>query len=240
MTRRAIVTGASRGIGRAIAERLGEEGWQVINLDRQPPDGEKPGARWVEIDLADAAALTACLAQLLEEGPVTGLVNNAGIGIPTLLEETTAEDFDLTTAINMRAPMLLAKAVVPGMREAGFGRIVNISSRTYLGKTHRTAYAATKAGILAMGRVWALELGSAGITVNTIAPGPIRTELFDQVNPPEMPRTQAIIDSVPVGRIGLPEDIANAVAFFMDERADFVTGQTLHVCGGITLTRGGS
>ena len=91
-----------------------------------------------------------------------------------------------------------------------------------------------------MGRVWALESARDGITVNTIAPGPIRTELFERINPPDMPRTREIIDSVPVGRLGEPDDIANAVSFFMSEQAGFVTGQTLYVCGGITLARGGN
>ena len=143
-------------------------------------------------------------------------------------------------AVNLRAPMACARALAPGMKARGFGRIVNISSRAHLGKTHRTAYAATKGGILSMARVWALEYGPYGVTCNTVAPGPIRTELFERVNPPGMPRTQEIIGTVPVGRLGEPEDIANAVAFFLDERSGFVTGQVLYVCGGITLARGGS
>lgn len=238
---RAIVTGASRGIGRAIAIRLGEDGWQVFNLDRIPPADDDPaGGTWIETDLADVAAIEAALEQILSDGPVTGLVNNAALMRPTLLQETAANDMDASHAVNLRAPMLLAKAVAPGMREGGFGRIVNISSRAQLGKTHRTAYAATKAGIAAMGRVWALELADAGVTVNTVAPGPIRTEMFEASNPPDMPRTQEIVDSIPVGRLGEPEDIAEAVAFFMAPRAGYVTGQTLYVCGGVTLARGGS
>jgi NAD(P)-dependent dehydrogenase (short-subunit alcohol dehydrogenase family) len=136
--------------------------------------------------------------------------------------------------------MQLAAALAPGMREVGHGRIVNISSRAHLGKTHRTIYAAAKGGLVSMTRVWALELARDGITCNAVAPGPVRTELFERVNPPDMPRTREIIDTVPVGRLGEPEDIANAVGFFFDDRSGFVTGQTLYVCGGITLARGGS
>lgn len=239
MTRRAIVTGASRGIGKAIATRLQDDGWTIVNLDREKP-GDGAVGDWIEADLMDTGNLEAALEQALAGGSVAGLVNNAGIGSSDLLEETTNESFDRIVAVNMRAPMICARAITPGMKKSGFGRIVNISSRAHLGKTHRTAYSGSKGGILSMGRVWALEFARDGITVNTIAPGPIRTELFEKVNPAGMPRTQEIIDSVPVGRLGEAEDIANACAFYMDERSSFVTGQTLYVCGGITLSRGGN
>lgn len=239
MTKRAVVTGASRGIGKAIATRLQDDGWSIVNLDREGPDGKGVGD-WIKADLSDAGALDAALQETLASGPVAGLVNNAGIGSSELLEETTNESFDRIVAVNMRAPMICARALVPAMKAQGFGRIVNISSRAHLGKTHRTAYSGSKGGILSMGRVWALEMARDGITVNTIAPGPIRTELFEKVNPPGMPRTQEIIESVPAGRLGEPEDIANACAFYMDERSGFITGQTLYVCGGISLSRGGN
>ena len=239
MTRTALVTGASQGIGRAIATRLSADGWRILNLDRTPPADSAPG-EWVEVDLADAAALEDALAALLARERIDALVNNAGISQSATLEQTTDEDFDFTLAVNLRAPMICARALLPAMKERGFGRIVNLSSRAHLGKTHRTAYAASKGGILSMARVWALEYAACGVTCNTIAPGPIRTELFERVNPPGMPRTQEIIGTVPVGRLGEPSDIANAVAFFLDERSGFVTGQVLYVCGGITLARGGS
>jgi len=239
MSRTALVTGASRGIGRAIAARLAGDGWHIVNLDRDRPGNGAPGD-WVEVDLCDAAALEDALHGVLARGPIDALVNNAGIAQSATLEQTADADFDLAMAVNLRAPMICARALAPGMKARGFGRIVNISSRAHLGKTHRTAYSATKGGILSMGRVWALEYAAYGVTCNIIAPGPIRTELFERANPPDMPRTQEIIGTVPVGRLGEPEDIANAVAFFLDERSGFVTGQVLYVCGGITLARGGS
>jgi len=238
MSRTAVVTGASRGIGRAIARRLTDEDWTVFNLDIRTP--EAPVAEWIETDLREPEAIVAAFDTVRERGPITGLVNNAGIALVDVLEESTVEDFDHSMAVNMRAPMLCVQSALPDMKEAGFGRIVNIASRALLGKTHRTAYAGSKGGLASMSRVWALELAPHGITVNAVAPGPIATEMFTAANPPEMPRTQEIIGTIPAGRLGEPADIAHAVAFFMDERAGFTSGQVLYVCGGITLARGGS
>lgn len=241
MSRTAVVTGASQGIGLGIATRLKNEGWRVINMDiAGPDDPDAAPAKWIETDMADPASIAAAFEIAATEGPITGLVNNAGIAIAGTLEETDIEDFDLTVEINLRAPMLCAQAVLDDMKAEGFGRIVNISSRALLGKTHRTAYSGTKGGLASMSRVWALELAQHGITVNAIAPGPIATELFTRANPPDMPRTQEIIGTVPAGRLGTPDDIAHAAAFFMDDRSDFINGQVLFVCGGISLARGGS
>ena len=239
MNRTVIVTGGSRGIGRTVAEVLISVGWDVVNLDKCEP-AEDSRARWRQVDLQDIDVLQSALAEVVESGPVSGLVNNAAIVQPASLEDTTPADLERVTDINIRAPVLCAQAVVPGMREQGFGRIVNISSRAHLGKTLRTAYAASKGGLVSMTRVWALEYADCGITVNAVAPGPIRTELFERVNPTDHPRTRAIIESMPVKRLGEPEDIANAVRFFFDEASGFVTGQLLYVCGGVTLTRGGN
>jgi NAD(P)-dependent dehydrogenase (short-subunit alcohol dehydrogenase family) len=236
---RAVVTGASRGIGAAIARCLIGDGWRVFNLDIAAPAAETD-ATWIETDLADADSIMRAFAEILPEGPITGLVNNAGIPGNETLQHTTLNQFDRTVAVNMRAPMICAQAVVEGMKTQGFGRIVNMSSRAHLGKTKRTAYAGTKGALVSMTGVWALEMAEFGITVNAIAPGPIRTDLFDAANPPDEPRTQAIIDSIPVKRLGEPDDIANAVGFFMSEKASFVTGQILYVCGGTTLARAGS
>jgi 3-oxoacyl-[acyl-carrier protein] reductase len=237
----ALITGASRGIGRAIAARLIAEGWAVVNFDLTPPEANSDlGDRWTEVDLGDVQATKAALRELLEEGPVSALVNNAAIGRMSALEDTSVADFDESVAVNMRAPMLCAQAVVAGMKQQRFGRIVNIASRAHLGKQLRTSYAATKGAMVSLTRVWALELAPFRISVNAIAPGPIRTELFECANPPDNPRTRQIVDAIPMGRLGEPDDVANAVAFFLDQRSEFVTGQVLYVCGGVTLARGGS
>lgn len=237
----ALVTGASRGIGRAIAARLLADGWAVINFDNAPPDVEPDlGDRWVEVDLDSVEATKHALRDVLLDSSVSALVNNAAIGRMSALDDTSVEDFDESVAVNMRAPMLCAQAVIPGMKAQGFGRIVNIASRAHLGKALRTSYAATKGAMVSMTKVWALELAPHGISVNAIAPGPIRTALFERANPPDNPRTRQIIDAIPVRRLGEPEDVANTVSFFLDKRAGFVTGQVLYVCGGITLARGGS
>ncbi|MEE8578766.1 MAG: SDR family oxidoreductase [Hyphomicrobium sp.] len=237
----ALVTGASRGIGRAIVARLLADGWAVINLDNAPPEiAPDLGDRWIEVDLQSVEATKNALRDVLLDGPVSALVNNAAIGRMSAIDDTSVKDFDASVAVNMRAPMLCAQAVIPGMKAGGFGRIVNIASRAHLGKALRTSYAATKGAMVSMTKVWALELAPHGISVNAIAPGPIRTELFERANPPDNPRTRQIIDAIPVGRLGEPEDVANTVSFFLDKRAGFVTGQVLYVCGGITLARGGS
>lgn len=237
----ALVTGASRGIGRAIAARLLSEGWSVVNFDLVPPEaGIDLGDRWIEVNLGDVEATQQALHALLEEGPVSALVNNAAIGRMSALEDTSVADFNESVAINMRAPMLCAQAVVAGMKEQRFGRIVNIASRAHLGKTLRTSYAATKGAMVSLTKVWALELAPFQISVNAIAPGPVRTELFERANPPDNPRTRQIVDAIPMGRLGEPDDVANAVAFFLDQRSEFVTGQVLYVCGGVTLARAGS
>lgn len=225
---RVLITGGANGIGAAIAKKCHEAGYETVVLDRAGDDA-------IHCDLSDPESTRAALEQALAGGPITRLVNNVGAVFANSLSDQTVEEFDNAVALNLRSAFLCAQALVPGMREAGFGRIVNIASRAALGKELRTAYSATKAGLQGMTRTWALEEGKQGITVNAVAPGPIATELFMNANPADSERTKAIVNSIPVGRMGTPDDVAHAAAFLLSTDAGFITGQTLYVCGGMTV-----
>jgi len=230
-----LVTGASKGIGLAIAERAAADGHRVIGVARSAPDRPFPGD-YHRIDLEDTDAAVRALADLVRATPVDNLVNNAGYSIPQSVWDTSLPEFDKQIAVNLRGALICAQACLPGMRTRKRGRIVNISSRAILGKAERTAYAAAKAGLVGFTRVWALELAADGITVNAISPGPIETALFLRNHVPGTEKYEAIARSVPVQRMGKPEDIAAAAAFLMSDEASFVTGQLLHVCGGLSLS----
>lgn len=230
-----LVTGASRGIGRAVATRLMADGLDVVNFDIAAPEALAQKETFVLVDLADEAALRDALARTVAARPITRLVNNAGIVRPAGIDAATSADLQAVMAVNLAAAMACVQALLPAMRAARFGRIVNISSRAALGKGKRIAYAASKAAVHGFTRTLALELGADGITANAIGPGPIATELFERVNPPGAPATQRILDTIPVRRMGQPEEVAHLVASLLDARAGFTTGQVVYVCGGMTV-----
>lgn len=228
-----VVTGGSSGIGAAICARLLAQGATVVNIDKMAPPQPVDGCHLVLADLSDAGQTREAAAAVARDFLVTGLVNNAGAAHPDPVEAVRDAVLDADMSLHVRAALLLVQAFLPGMKRAGFGRIVNISTRAILGKKGRTVYAGTKAALVGMTRVWALELGEHGITVNAIAPGPIVTELFMRSNSPEQARR--LVATTAVGRGGTPEDVAQAAAFFLDPASDFVTGQLLHVCGGASI-----
>jgi len=228
-----VVTGGSRGIGAAICARALDDGYEVIALDRDAPaDGR---VAFHPIDLTDRDALARLAAELAGRHTVTHLVHNAGVIRPALLPDVELADLDYLTELHLGAAITLAKAFLPAMKAAGHGRIVNVSSRAALGLETRTNYSATKAALIGMTRTWALELGADGITCNAVAPGPVVTDMFDELVPDDDAVRHRIASGIPVRRLGHADDIAHAVAFLLDPRSSFITGQTLFVCGGASI-----
>ena len=237
MTQRtALVTGGSTGIGESICQHFLEAGYTVINLARRPASIESDRLHNIEVDLADREATRAAAAQVKQAFAVDTLVHNAGLIRAALIEEVQLEDLDYLTEIHLGSGITLLQACLPAMKERGFGRVINMSSRALLGLETRTNYSATKAAIIGQTRTWALELGKYGITVNAVAPGPIAaTEMFHKVFAEGDPKIDAIAQTIPMKRVGQPSDVARAVMFLADENNNFITGQTLFVCGGASL-----
>ena len=230
----AVVTGGSAGIGERLCRDMLDAGWNVICVARRPSPIDHPDVSSVCADLLDPRE-TADAAAEIAGRDVTHIVHNAGLIRPNLLPDVAPEDLEKLTHIHMTAPLLLTQAVLPKMRESGFGRIVFVTSRASMGMPTRSAYSSTKAGVHGLARTWALELAPEGITVNVVAPGPILTDNFWGIIPKGSERQQRLADNMPVGRIGEPEDVTRAVMFFADPEAGFVTGQVLFVCGGTSL-----
>ena len=222
MPRRALVTGSARGIGRAIAEALAAEGLEVVGVDVLEQENG------IRADLGEPAD---CARVVAEAGPIDVLVNNAAVLYRTPLEEFTVEDFDRTVAVNLRAVFLLSQALAPPMAKRGWGRIVNVSS---IGArdgrlSHGTAYAATKAGVIAVTHSFALRYGGSGVTSNAVAPGGVETEMTASI--PDDTKARYVAE-IAAHRFAAPEEIAAVVAFLASERAAFVNGATVDVNGG--------
>ena len=232
--RTVVVTGGYAGIGAAISRTLLDEGARVINISRGEAAFTHERLHTILADLADRTELRRIGADVAASG-ATALVHNAGVIRPAPLEEVADTDLDYLVDLHLRAAIHLGQAMLPAMTSAGSGRIVLISSRGALGLQGRTAYAATKAGMVGMARTWALELAGRGVTVNVVSPGPVETDMFHELIPADSERKRRVAASIPVGRIGRPGDVAAAVRFFLDPAADFVTGQNLFVCGGASL-----
>ncbi len=231
----ALVTGGSAGIGRAIVEQLLEQGHKVLSLDLQPGTLTHARLHAFEIDLTDRAATAKLIAELAQRFAITTLVHNAGVIRPALLADVRLDDLDALVNLHLGCAIQLLQGALPAMRAARFGRIVLLSSRAALGVVTRTSYSATKAAMLGMARTWALELAADGITVNVVAPGPIRTDMFHAVVPAGSERERALAAAIPVKRLGEGADVARAVLFFADPANSFVTGQVLYVCGGSSI-----
>jgi len=231
----AAVTGGSAGIGLAICEQLLADGCEVVSLARRRCPIEHPKLHSVEVDLLDRAATSDAVRTLAERFAVTTIVHNAGVIRAALLADVKLDDLDALVELHLGAAIQLVQAALPEMRARRFGRIVLLSSRAAVGLATRTSYSATKAGMLGMARTWALELAADGITVNVVAPGPIRTDMFHEVVPAGSDKERALAAAVPVKRLGEAADVARAVRFFVDPDNGFVTGQVLYVCGGTSV-----
>jgi len=239
----ALVTGASRGIGRAIAIELGRRGARVVGTATSESGAraideylraEQIGGRGVVLDVANAASVEACFKDVDgREGTPTILVNNAGVTRDGLLMRMSAGDWQTVIETDLSAVYRTCKAVMRGMMKARRGRIINIASVVgVMGNAGQANYAAAKAGMIGFTKSLAREVGSRGITVNVVAPGFIVTDMTDALG--DAARA-ALVGQVPLGRLGAPEDIAHAVAFLASPQAGYITGETLHVNGGMYM-----
>lgn len=239
----ALITGATRGIGRAIALELGKQGATVIGTATSEDGAAKISAYLAEasikgqgivLNVCDAAQTDATLAVLSKEyGAITILVNNAGITRDNLAMRMGDDDWDAVIDTNLKAVFRLSRGVMRGMMKARFGRIVNITSVVgYSGNAGQANYCAAKAGVAGMSRALARELGSRNITVNCVAPGFIATDMTHALTEEQK---QAMLASIPLGRAGTPEDIAGTVGFLVSPAAAYVTGTTVHVNGGMFM-----
>jgi 2-hydroxycyclohexanecarboxyl-CoA dehydrogenase len=239
----AIVTGAARGIGLAIASRLAEEGAKIaiadINGDGAASAAERIGgaAMGVRVDVTDTASIAAGVAAVVERlGPIDVLVNNAGWDKVEPFVKSEEATWDTVIAINLKGPIACTRAVLDSMIERRSGKIVSISSDAgRVGSAGEAVYAGAKAGIIGFSKTLARELARYGINVNVVCPGPTNTPLFHEMAGGNEKLASSLKHAIPLGRLGEPEDLAGAVAFLASDDASFVTGQTLSVSGGLTM-----
>lgn len=237
----ALVTGASRGIGRAIALALAQDGWRVVGTATTESGAAgitealaAHGGRGIVLNVTDAAASQAAVDDIVaKEGGLHVLVNNAGITRDTLSMRMKDEDWDAVLDTNLKAVFRMARAATKPMMKQRSGRIINITSVVGAsGNAGQANYAAAKAGVAGLTRSLARELGSRGITVNCVAPGFIATDMTDVL--PEAQKT-ALLSQIPLGRLGAPEEIAAAVVFLASPGGAYITGSELHVNGGMYM-----
>jgi 3-oxoacyl-[acyl-carrier protein] reductase len=227
--RRGVVTGSSSGIGRAVAERLLADGWQVTGLDRAPAAIVHAAFTHRRIDLADGAATDRAAAEL---GTPDALVHAAGVLRVGPLGGLNLEDGTLMWRLHVDAAIRLADVLLPAMARAGWGRVVLLGSRVAQGKAGRSQYAATKAALLGLARSWAAEVVASGVTVNVVSPAATQTAMTD--DPARRDVTPVL---PPIGRLIQPDEIASLVSYLLSPAAAAITGQDLQICGGASLPR---
>jgi 2-hydroxycyclohexanecarboxyl-CoA dehydrogenase len=240
----ALVTGAARGIGQAIAVALAEEGHRVAVADilseEAADTASSIGGRWVYLDVTDTSSVEEAVEEVERQlGPITILVNNAGWDELRPFLETDEAFWDRVIELNLKGCLRVSRRVVPGMVERGYGRVVNIGSdAARVGSSLEAVYSGAKAGVVAFSKTLARETARSGVTVNAVCPGPTETPLLEGMlaeGDAGAKALEAMRRAVPMRRLGKPEEIAAAVAFLASERAGYITGQTLSVSGGLTM-----
>jgi 2-hydroxycyclohexanecarboxyl-CoA dehydrogenase len=239
MGRVAFVSGGSRGIGRAIAEKLAQDGHAVAIGDIRDAEPVGAGGLAVSCDVTDSESVQAAVGAVEEAlGPIEILVNNAGWDEMRPFIETDEPFWDRVIDVNFKGGLRLTRAVLPGMVERGYGRIVNIGSDAgRVGSSLESVYSGAKGGVIAFTKTIAREVARRGVTANTVCPGPTDTDMLREVTGGDEGAKviDAMTRAVPMKRLGSPADIAAAVAFLASDEAGFITGQTLSVSGGLTM-----
>jgi NAD(P)-dependent dehydrogenase (short-subunit alcohol dehydrogenase family) len=239
----AIVTGAGKGIGKAISQRLAEDGFFILIVDIDKNGGEKTANEigknksvFYMADISDEKQVTV-LFQKIEEsyGRINVLVNNAGIIRDNMIWNMSADDFDLVIKINLKGTWLMCRETAKKMKQQNSGRIINISSRAWMGNMGQTNYSASKAGVIGLTRALSLELGKYNVSVNAVAPGLIDTLLTQKIKKETL---EKLILAQPNKTMGKPDDVAHAVSFLAAEKTNFITGQIIYVDGGKNVLTG--
>lgn len=236
MRKTVLITGATKGIGLAISQRLAKAEWLVIGIARQTPKETFPGTLFCG-DLSHKNDTVKLLSEIQKKYSIDAVVNNVGMTMPAFqhLDDSDLDELQALWNINVRATVQVTQALVEVMKTQRWGRIVNITSRAASGIKGLGNYAAAKSALLGLTKTWALELAEFGVTVNAISPGPIETEMFRQKHSVGNDAEQRMLATIPMKRIGQPSEIAVAVDFLLSNDASFITGQTLCVDGGSSI-----